>query len=175
MKEEQTNGKGITMRKLLFLAIFTIFMNGCNEELVNSTLTVEPTISADTLNSDTSYMWLDTTKGEYHIVGKDTFAIYTYHTNGMSAMLRIFYIDPVYEDDLPTQIIYQDAKGIPRAIMRNRLDSWLCVDIQYMDSLIQRSRSRNEYVETYYQAIFSVGFDRFRVATNPIACEAISY
>lgn len=158
------------IKKLLFFAIFAIFMNGCNEELVSSTLTVEPTISADTLNTDTSYMWLDTTKGDYRIDKKDTSAIYTYHTNGMSAMLRIYKLP---RNDVPTRVIYQDAKGIPRAIML-RLDSWLCVDRQYMDRLIQRSGKSYEH-ETYYQAIFSVGYDRFRIATNPIACETISY
>lgn len=157
------------IKKVLLLVIFTIIMNGCNEEKVSSTPTTETTISVDTLNKDTSYMWLDTTKGEDLTHKKDTLIIYTYHTNGMSALLRI---PNIADENYPTLIMYQDAKGVPRAIMR-RLDSWWCMDIRYLDRLIQIS-GKSKY-ETYYQAIFRAGLDRFHIAKNPIACEDMSY
>lgn len=158
------------IKKVLLVVIFTIVMNGCNGEQVSSTPTTEPTIGADMLNKDTSYMWLDTTKGEdLTRWGKDTLIIYTYHTNGMSALLRI---PNLADKDDPTLILYQDAKGVPRAIMR-RLDSWWCMDIRYLDRLIQNS-GKNTY-KTYYQVIFNAGHDRFHIANNPIACEDMSY
>lgn len=158
------------IKKVLLLVIFAIVMNGCNEERVSSTPTTETTtISVDTLNKDTSYMWLDTTKGEDLTKGKDTLIIYTYHTNGMSALLRI---PNLAYKNYRTLIIYQDSKGIPRAIMR-RLDSWWCIDRRYLDRLIQIS-GKNTY-ETYYQVIFDASYDRFHIAKNPIACEDMTY
>jgi hypothetical protein len=124
--------------------------------------------TADTLFTDTSYMWLDTTHGEYHIADKDTLVIYSYHTNGMSAMLRI---SNIADSKLPARIIYQDTKGFPRAIMGD-FEWWLCLDRAYMDKIIH---DRDYGTKTYYQALFYTGYDRFRFAKNPIACESMDW
>lgn len=160
--------------KLFFFTIFAIFMMGCNEEQIIVSDTGTSPSCSETSITDTSYMWLDTTKAEYLIENKDTVAIYTYHTNGMSALLRIYDID---NHHTPTRIIYQDSKGIPRAVTIN-LKRWTCLDRVYMDRLIQRwqrSQRRDYYQPSYYQALFFIGRDMFRLANNPVACEGVSY
>lgn len=135
--------------------------------------TVDTSITiTDTSINDTSYMWLDTTHGEYQVNGNDTNAIYTYHTNGMSALIRIYHMPR--GSRTPTRVIYQDSRGIPRAVRTLSGAKWVCLDRTYMDRLIQHS-GRSYENETYYQAVFHIGYDQFRIATNPIACENQSY
>ena len=160
--------------KLFVFTIFAIFMMGCNEEQIIVSDTGTSPSCSETSITDTSYMWLDTTKAEYLIENKDTVTIYTYHTNGMSALLRIYDID---DPHTPTRIIYQDSKGIPRAVTFN-LKRWRCLDRVYMDKLIQlcqRLQGSEYYQASYYQALFFTGLDRFRLANNPVACEGVSY
>ena len=162
---------------ILFIFIAFIMISCSNHDIdgifVNQT-------SLPITNADTSYMWLDTTAGDYRIdtLGKhiDTSATYTYHTNGMSALLRIYTMTAIYGNAPRSRIIYQDANGVPRAVMKT-FSKWLCADRVEMDRIIQNHAidAHGRTYTTYYQAIFEIGFARFRVATNPIACETASY
>lgn len=147
------------------IVLFWLFLLGVFTDKGTSRTDTPNVQTADTLSTDTSYMWLDTTHGDYQGYDKDTLIIYTYHTNGMSALLRISNL----VEKVPTRIIYQDTKGLPRAVMKD-FDHWLCLDRAYMDKIIQ---DRDFNSRTYYQALFHVGHERFRRSNNPIACESM--
>ena len=164
----------------IVLLIFVFCISSCSGSDFCHTNTETSTLPE--ANVDTSYMWLDTTAGDYKIdtlgIHIDTSATYTYHTNGMSALLRIYTMQALYDGTPRSRIIYQDANGVPRAVMKT-FGKWICADRVEMDRIIQNHamdvNAHGRTYATYYQAIFEIGFARFRVATNPIACETASY
>lgn len=174
------------------IVLFWLFLLGVFTDKGTSRTDTPNVQTADTLSTDTSYMWLDTTHGDYTIMGKqDTFVIYTYHTNGMSALLRVpNELHDTYPSWEATKVIYQDSKGIPRAIRHSYQDykdnpyktyhssehtTWICLSRTDMDRLIERNTQQSLYLQSYYQALFDFSSSKanFRRANNPIACESM--
>ena len=156
---------------IALIVLFCLFLLGVFTDKGTSRADTADVQTADTLFTDTSYMWLDTTHGDFQGDSIDTLIIYSYHTNGMSALLRL---SNHVDRKLSTEIIYQDTKGRPRAIMLT-FNHWICLDRAYMDKIINDKIFKIFSAHTYYEALFYIGHDQYRDAKNPIACESMDW